>query len=161
MKAIVAMSENRVIGAAGGIPWHLPEDFRFFKQTTLGHAIVMGRKTYDSLGKPLPGRQNIVLSRHLTPISGVTLIHTREELLSLGIPSEEIFVIGGSEIYRLLLPDCDTIFVTHVHRVVEGDTFFPEFEKEFDEGKILLKNSDFTVKEYCRIVSVLPAQQGN
>ena len=153
MKAIVAMAENRVIGAAGTIPWHLPEDFRFFKRTTLGHAVVMGRKTYDSLGRPLPGRQNIVLSRQQAPIAGVTLLHDQEELYHLGIPSEELFVIGGTEIYRLLLPACDTLFVTQVHREVKGDTFFPAFEHAFDEGTVVLEHADFTVREYKRLTS--------
>lgn len=150
MKAIVAMAENRVIGAAGGIPWHLPEDFRFFKKTTLGHAIVMGRKTYESLGKPLPGRKNIVLTQKRITIPEVTVINHIEELSTLNIASEEIFVIGGAEIYKLLLPACDTLFVTHVHRVVEGDTFFPPFEEEFEPRAILLETADFTVREYQR-----------
>ncbi|OHE77626.1 MAG: hypothetical protein A3F67_10155 [Verrucomicrobia bacterium RIFCSPHIGHO2_12_FULL_41_10] len=151
MKAIAAMAKNRVIGVEGTIPWHLPEDFRFFKQTTLGHPIVMGRKTYKSLGKPLPGRQNIVLTRSPLAIPEVTVIHQPEELHELGIPSEEIFVIGGSEIYRLLLPKCDEILITHVHREVIGDTFFPAFENDFDEGTDVLENPDFTVKRYRRL----------
>jgi dihydrofolate reductase len=150
MKAIAAMAKNRVIGAAGDIPWRLPEDWRFFKQTTLGHAIVMGRKTYESLGKPLPGRRNIVLSRTMTPVPEVTVVRDLEELKKLAIPDEEIFVIGGAEIYRLLLPHCDTLLITHVPLVVEGDTFFPAFEKEFESGEILLETPDFITRKYCR-----------
>ncbi len=150
MKAIAAMAENRVIGAAGDIPWRLPEDWRFFKQTTLGHAIVMGRKTYESLGKPLPGRRNIVLSRTMEAVPGVAVVRNVEELKKLGIPDEEIFVIGGAEIYRLLLPECDTLLITHVPRVVEGDTFFPAFEKEFESQEILLETSEFVARKYCR-----------
>lgn len=148
MKAIVAMSENRVIGAKGGIPWHLPEDFRFFKKTTLRHTIVMGRKTYESLGKPLPGRKNIVFTTQQLTIPEVTVIHSLEELLQLNIPFEEIFVIGGAAIYNLLLPLCDTLFVTHVHRTVEGEILFPLFEKEFSLKATLLKTEEFTVCEY-------------
>ena len=153
MKAIVAMAENRVIGASGKIPWHLPEDFRFFKQTTLGHAVVMGRKTYESLGKPLPGRTNIVLSRTMPSTEGVTVVRNLEELQKLGIASEELFVIGGTEIYRLLLPECDTLFVTHVHRMVEGDTFFPAFENDFSSHTIILETPDFTIQGYQRKLS--------
>ncbi len=152
MKAIMAMARNRVIGVAGGMPWHLPEEFRFFKQTTMGHAIVMGRKTYESLGKPLPGRQNIILSRTMKPQEGVTVVNNLEELKKLKIPSENIFVIGGADIFQLLLPECDELFITQVHRDVAGDTFLPLFEKYFDEGSIVLENTDFTVRHYRRSV---------
>jgi dihydrofolate reductase len=150
MKAIVAMSENRVIGANGGIPWHLPEDFSFFKKTTLGHPIVMGRKTYESLGKPLPGRKNIVLTSQTLILPELVIVHSQEELFALSIPSEEIFVIGGAKIYELLLPLCDTLFVTHVHCRVEGDTFFPVFEDKFELGTVLIERSEFTIREYQR-----------
>ena len=150
MKAIVAMSENRVIGANGGIPWHLPEDFLFFKKTTLGHPIVMGRKTYESLGKPLPGRKNIVLTSQALILPDLVIVHSQEELIALNIPTEEIFVIGGAKIYELLLPLCDTLLVTHVHRRVEGDTFFPVFEDKFEPSEILIERSEFTIREYQR-----------
>ena len=150
MKAIMAMARNRVIGVAGGMPWHLPEEFRFFKKTTLGHAIVMGRKTYESLGKPLPGRRNIVLSRTMKPTSEVTVVQDLEALKKLNIPSEEIFVIGGADIFRLLLPECDELFITQVDRDVNGDTFLPSFEADFDEGEVILENADFTVRRYRR-----------
>lgn len=144
------MAQNRVIGVAGGMPWHLPEEFRFFKKTTMGHAIVMGRKTYESLGKPLPGRRNIVLSRTMKSQPEVTVVNDLEELKKLNIPSEEIFVIGGADIFRLLLPECDELFITHVHRDVAGDTFLPPFEKDFEEGKIILETEDFSVHHYRR-----------
>lgn len=150
MKAIMAMARNRVIGVSGGMPWHLPEEFRFFKKTTLGHAIVMGRKTYESLGKPLPGRRNIVLSRTMAAVPEVTVVKNLEELKNLNIPSEKIFVIGGADIFRLLLPECDELFITQVHRDVEGDTFLPLFEQEFEEGKSILETNDFTVYHYRR-----------
>ena len=150
MKAIVAMSENRVIGANGGIPWHLPEDFLFFKKTTLGHPIVMGLKTYESLGKPLPGRKNIVLTSQALILPDLVIVHSQEELIALNIPTEEIFVIGGAKIYELLLPLCDTLLVTHVHRRVEGDTFFPVFEDKFEPSEILIERSEFTIREYQR-----------
>lgn len=150
MKAIVAMSENRVIGNAGAIPWHLPEDFKFFKATTMGHAIVMGRKTYESIGKPLPGRENIILSRTMTETPGVTIVRSPEELLSLP-NTADFFVIGGAEIYKLLLPYCTELFVTKVPRIVEGDTFFPSFEAAFDQGEKILETADFTVFRYRRL----------
>ncbi len=150
MKAIVAMSENRVIGANGGIPWHLPEDFLFFKKTTLGHPIVMGRKTYESLGKPLPGRKNIVLTSQALILPDLVIVHSKEQLIALNIPTEEIFVIGGAKIYELLLPLCDTLLVTHVHRRVEGDTFFPVFEDKFELSTVLIERNEFTIREYQR-----------
>ncbi|MBM3856612.1 MAG: dihydrofolate reductase [Verrucomicrobia bacterium] len=148
MKAIMAMARNRVIGVKGGMPWHLPEEFRFFKKTTMGHAILMGRKTYESLGKPLPGRRNIVLSRTMEPQEGVEIVKDLEALKKLNIPSKEIFVIGGADVFRLFLPECDELFITQVHRDVEGDTFLPSFEAGFDEGEVLLSNDDFTVRRY-------------
>ena len=144
------MARNRVIGVSGGMPWHLPEEFRFFKKTTMGHVIVMGRKTYESLGKPLPGRRNIVLSRTMESVPEVTVVKNLEELKKLNIPSEGIFVIGGADIFRLLLPECDELFITHVHREVPGDTFLPPFEKDFKQGEIMLETDDFTVRHYRR-----------
>ena len=151
MKAIVAMAENRVIGAGNQIPWHLPEDLKFFKATTLGHTIIMGRKTYESIGRPLPGRQNLILSRSIpeNTIEGITIVPSPEELIQLP-GSEGFFVIGGAEIYRLLLPHCSELFVTKIPRNVDGDTFFPEFETEFDEGEKLLETADFTILHYRR-----------
>lgn len=149
MKAIVAMSENRVIGNNGAIPWHLPEDFKFFKATTMGHAIVMGRKTYESIGKPLPGRENIILSRTMPETPGITIVRSPEELLALE-NSQNFFVIGGAEIYRLLLPRCSELFVTKVPVTINGDTFFPEFESEFDAGEKILETPDFTTWRYRR-----------
>lgn len=139
------MSLNRVIGRAGKIPWHLPEDFRWFKRTTLGHAVVMGRKTYESLGKPLPGRENIVVTRG-APIPGVTTIHSPE-----AVPEGEVFVIGGAEIYSLLLPQCSDLYLTVVQREIEGDAFFPEFESMFEFAGIALTTPDFEVRHYRRV----------
>jgi dihydrofolate reductase len=154
IKAIVAMAENRVIGNAGTIPWHLPEDFKFFKATTMGHAILMGRKTYDSIGKPLPGRENIVLSRTMPEESvplGITLIRSLDELKE-PTDGRDLFVIGGEEIYRLLLPKILELYVTKVPRVIEGDTRFPEFESDFDAGSKILETNDFSVWKYSRML---------
>jgi len=149
IKAIVAMAENRVIGNAGTIPWHLPEDFKFFKATTMGHAILMGRKTYESIGKPLPGRENIVLSRTMPETVGVTVIRSLDDLQ---VPSDnlDLFVIGGEEIYRLLLPKIQELYVTKVPRAIGGDTHFPDFESQFDSGIKVLETNDFSVWRYNR-----------
>lgn len=149
IKAIVAMAENRVIGNAGTIPWHLPEDFKFFKATTMGHAILMGRKTYESIGKPLPGRENIVLSRTMPETPGVTIIRSLDELKE-PTDGRDLFVIGGEEIYRLLLPRVQELYVTKVPRSIDGDTHFPEFESQFDAGTKVLETADFSVWKYCR-----------
>ena len=148
------MAKNRVIGNAGTIPWHLPEDFKFFKATTMGHAILMGRKTYESIGKPLPGRENIVLSRTMPEESvplGITLIRSLDELKE-PTDGRDLFVIGGEEIYRLLLPKIQELYVTKVPRTIEGDTHFPEFESQFDIGTKVLETSDFSVWRYRRSV---------
>jgi len=152
IKAIVAMAENRVIGNAGTIPWHLPEDFKFFKATTMGHAILMGRKTYESIGKPLPGRENIVLSRTMPETPGITIIRSLDELKEPEFTQggRDLFVIGGEEIYRLLLPKVQELYVTKVLRTIEGDTRFPEFESDFDAGTKVLETNDFSVWKYSR-----------
>jgi dihydrofolate reductase len=150
IKAIVAMAENRVIGNAGTIPWHLPEDFKFFKATTLGHAILMGRKTYESIGKPLPGRENIVLSRTMPDTPGVTFIRSLGELKE-PTDGRDLFVIGGEEIYRLLLPKVQELYVTKVPRTINGDTHFPEFESQFDAGTKVMDTNDFSAWKYARI----------
>src|SRR5215831_377967 len=132
-KAIAAMSLNRVIGAGGKIPWHLPEDFKWFKKMTTGHVIVMGRKTYESIGKPLPNRTTIVLSRSHMKINGVRVIVDLKELNSLEpeLAGREIFVCGGAQVYQHALPMCSDLYLTLVKRNVEGDTYFPAFEDRF------------------------------
>ena len=152
IKAIVAMAENRVIGNAGSIPWHLPEDFKFFKATTMGHAILMGRKTYESIGKPLPGRENIVLSRTMSETPGVTIIRSIDELKELEnkLDGRDLFVIGGEEIYRLLLFKVQELYITKIPRTIEGDTHFPDFESQFDTGTKVLETNDFNVWMYRR-----------
>jgi len=150
IKAIVAMAENRVIGNAGTIPWHLPEEFKSFKATTMGHAILMGRKTYESIGRPLPGRENIVLSRIMPETPGATIIRCLDELKE-PTDGRNLFVIGGEEIYRLLLPRVQELYVTKVPRQIEGDTHFPEFESEFDAGAKVLENNDFSVWKHQRV----------
>ena len=148
MKAIAAMSLNRVIGHTGRIPWHLPEDFKWFKRTTLGHAVLMGRKTYESLRSPLPGRRNLVVSRG-PEIPGVEMIRDLPAFDEAACP-EGVFVIGGAEIYAALLPRCTALFLSLVQREVQGDAFFPPFEHDFTLADIPLRTADFEVRHYRR-----------
>ena len=113
LTAIVAMTPERVIGRDNALPWHFPEDLRFFKRTTSGHPVVVGRKTYDSIGRALPGRQNIVLTRERSwSAEGVTVIHSPEELSSLELQDPDVFVMGGAEIYALFLPLLDELLIS-------------------------------------------------
>ena len=148
MIAIAAMSRNRVIGAEGRIPWHIPDDLKFFKRTTLGHIIVMGRKTYDSLGKPLPGRENWVVSRE-AEIPGVRVLRSFDAVEE---PSDGrlLYLIGGAQLYAALLPRCSELLLTRVDLQVEGDTFFPDFENHFDAGEVLDSGPGYEIHRYLR-----------
>ncbi len=148
---IVAMTEKRLIGRGGTLPWHLPDDLAFFKKTTSGHAIVMGRKTFDSIGRPLPKRQNIVLTRDRTwSHEGVTVIHEPQELsAALEMPGT-VYIIGGAEIYQAFLPQTDALLVTHVKEDYLGDTYFPAFESEFPQTEVVLEHAAFTVVRHSR-----------
>lgn len=194
MICVAAMSLNRVIGRDGGIPWHLPEDFKWFKKLTTGHFVLMGRKTFDSLPRPLPNRTNIVLTRHPRqlardkafvekcghkPLVGHWSARLRRPTYQLGFekiaprevwlvrslprfvetlekhpPSRSVFVIGGAQIYAQMLPRCTDVYLTQVFRNVEGDTFFPEFESEFDLVDTPLRTEDFEVRHFRRAGSV-------
>lgn len=148
-KAIAAMSENRVIGDNGNIPWHLPEDFKWFKKTTMGDILVMGRKTYESIGRPLPGRETYVLSRQPREIAGVHSFTDLSILHSLKT-DKTIWIAGGGEIYRQLLPECSELYLTRVHREVEGDAFFPVFEDQFQLAESVHHTEDFTIERWVR-----------
>ena len=141
------MSENRVIGAGGKIPWHLPEDFKWFKKMTTGQVIVMGRKTFESIGKPLPNRKTIVLSRSQFSHPGV---ETVSELSRIDLANEtrDVFVCGGAQIYAQALPLCSDLYLTRVKRVVEGDAFFPPFEDCFELAEEILDCPDFKILHY-------------
>lgn len=123
---IAAVSENGVIGREGDLPWHLPDDLKRFKQLTLGHPMVMGRRTYESIGRPLPGRASVVLTRNpaFAP-EGVTVVHSWEAALAACAGAERAFVIGGGALFQEALPRCRLLFLTRVHAEVHGDTFFP------------------------------------
>lgn len=151
LSAIVAMTAERVIGKDGGLPWHLPEDLQFFKKTTTGHPIVMGRKTFDSIGRPLPKRQNIVLTRDSEwHHEGVDTLHEADALAELPLCSPEVFLIGGAEIYRLFLPRLDELIITHVHHPYPGDTFFPEYHSLFPESEMISNSEQFTIKRHFK-----------
>jgi dihydrofolate reductase len=129
---IAAVAENGVIGDAGTIPWHLPDDFAHFKATTLGHTLVMGRATYESIGRPLPGRTTIVLSRDPTwSADGVLVATSFDDALALatGLPGD-VYVAGGAAIYALALPFADEQILTEVRLTPEGDTFYPPFDRD-------------------------------
>ena len=151
-KAIAAMSLNRVIGSGNSIPWHLPEDFEWFKQTTMGHVLVMGRKTFESIGRPLPGRETIVLTRRADSVSGVRTIGNFDALGQADdLGDRMIFICGGAQIYAQALGQCSDLYLSVVKREVEGDAFFPEFEPMFDAGVMLRESDDFDVIHYHRL----------
>ena len=128
---IVAASTNNVIGANGVLPWRLSDDLRRFKEITMGKPIVMGRKTWDSIGRPLPGRQNIVITRQPDFVAdGCDAVGSVAEAISAADDAAEIMVIGGSEVYELFLPDADRLYLTRVHAEIDGDAFFPAISGE-------------------------------
>ena len=128
---IVAVSENGVIGRDGGLPWHLPRDLRHFKSTTMGHHLIVGRRTWDEVGQPLPGRTMVVVTRSRQfDAEGATVVHSLEEALEVASNDDEPFIGGGSYIYRMALARdlVDRLYITRVHAEVEGDTFLPEID---------------------------------
>ncbi|MEK6547334.1 MAG: dihydrofolate reductase [Bacteroidota bacterium] len=133
LKILVAFDENRVIGKNNTLIWHLPADLKRFKALTTGHVIIMGRKTFESIGKPLPNRTTIVISRQADlQIEGAIIAHSVEEaiLKAKSITREDIFIVGGAEIYALSLPLADQILVTQLHDIFEGDAYFPEISTD-------------------------------
>lgn len=126
---IVAMAKNRTIGCDGELPWHLPGDLQRFKQLTMGHSLLMGRKTYESIGRALPGRTSYVLSRNTDFVAaGCQVVNTLEAALQCAAAAgeTELFICGGEEIYRQLFVRCNRIYLTELGREIEGDRFFPE-----------------------------------
>ena len=126
---IVAVAQNGVIGDKNSLLWHISEDMRFFKRTTSGHPVIMGRKTYESLGRPLPNRTNVVISRTLGELEGCTVVRSLEEAIALFPTEEEVFVIGGAQIYALALDVADRFYLTRVSHDYEGDTSFPTWDE--------------------------------
>jgi dihydrofolate reductase len=126
LSAIVAMAENRVIGKNNQLPWRLPADLRHFKEITLGKPLLMGRKTYESIGRLLPGRQNVIITRNQNfQVLGADIVHSLEQAWALLADANEVMVIGGAELFCELLPQIQRIYLTLVHAAIEGDSYFP------------------------------------
>lgn len=131
LSIIVAVARNGVIGDKNSLLWHISEDLRHFKSLTSGHPVIMGRKTFESLGRPLPNRTNVVISRSVDAIAGCTVVHSFDEALALfSDPAEEVFVIGGAQIYAEALPRADRFYLTRVEHDYEGDTRFPAWKPD-------------------------------
>lgn len=147
LTAIAAMAANRIIGCQGRLPWHLPEDFQWFKSVTMGHVLVMGRKTFESIGRPLPGRETVVISRSGFRHPGVTVIH---DLSALACWPEErhFFICGGAQIYALALPFCQDLYLTQVKWEAAGDVVFPPFEEPFILKDTIKETPDFRILHY-------------
>lgn len=144
VSAIVAIAENNAIGKNNQLLWHMPNDLKHFKDVTSGRTIIMGRNTFDSVGKPLPKRRNIVVTRQDITIPGCEVVKSVEDGLALCNGEDEVFIGGGAEIYRLAMPLTDRIYLTIIHHTFEADTFFPELdEKEWNE----VKREDFGADE--------------
>jgi dihydrofolate reductase len=151
---IAAMARNRVIGRHGKLPWHIPEDLKRFKRLTSGHAVLMGRKTYESLGRPLRDRRNVVLSSHA--IDGIETYPSIENALTALENEELVFVIGGGQIYAQLLPKADLLYLTIIDQEFEGDAFFPAYEHligtSYREAHVEVHES-FRFVDYVRIAA--------
>ncbi|NRB69868.1 MAG: type 3 dihydrofolate reductase [Vibrio sp.] len=131
---IAAMAKDRVIGKDNQMPWHLPADFAWFKRCTMGKPVIMGRKTYESIGRPLPGRHNIVVSRDVNlAIEGVTTVISIDHALEAAGDVDEVMIIGGGAIYKACLPQADKLYVTYIDAQIEGDTQFPHWGDMFEE----------------------------
>ncbi|OHA89792.1 MAG: hypothetical protein A3C70_00870 [Candidatus Zambryskibacteria bacterium RIFCSPHIGHO2_02_FULL_43_14] len=151
---IVAHSRNMVIGKTNNLPWRLPEDLKRFKKLTTGHPIIMGRKTYQSIGRPLPSRTNIVVTRDINlEIPGCIVVHSAVEAIKRAqeFDQEEVFIIGGAEIYKETLSLADRLYVTKVEMDVDGDAFFPEYSNIFTK-KISKESGEFEGLKYSYLI---------
>lgn len=144
IKLMVAYANGRVIGKDGKMPWHLPNDLKYVKNTTTGHTVVMGRKTFESIGRPLPHRRNVVLTRNEHfDAPGVEVVHSKSDVLALG----DVFILGGANVYAQFLDEADRLYITEIDLDVEGDTFFPDWNREAftlvskEEGTLDEKNT--------------------
>lgn len=129
LSIIAAVAQNGVIGDRNALLWHISEDMKHFKALTTGHPVVMGRKTWESLGRPLPNRVNVVITRQAIEIPGCRVVHSLDEAVALFAADEEIFIIGGAQIYAEALPRAGRLYLTRVFRDYEGDTCFPEWNE--------------------------------
>jgi dihydrofolate reductase len=151
-KAIAAMSQNRVIGRGGKIPWHLPEDFKWFKKMTTGQVVVRGRKTFESIGKLLPNRTTIILSRgnFSHPGARTAADLSRVDWTDPALAGREVFICGGAQVYAETLALWSDLYLTLVKRVVEGDVFFPPFERQFERVEEIMDCAEFKILHYHR-----------
>ena len=154
---IAALDKNSLIGADNGMPWHLPADFKHFKEVTMGKPVVMGRKTFESIGRPLPGRKNIVISRNGFSADGVTSADSIEAALKLVEDVDEVMIIGGANIYAQLIEKASRLYLTHVDAECKGDAWFPEFDSTqwniIDESFVKMdekNNFNFNIVSYER-----------
>ncbi|MCW9015247.1 MAG: type 3 dihydrofolate reductase [Gammaproteobacteria bacterium] len=127
---IAAMDKNRLIGINNGLPWHLPADFKHFKAVTMGKPVVMGRKTFESIGKPLPGRTNVVVSRSDLEADGVIVVDSIDNALQAVSDAEEVMIIGGASFYSQMIDRADRLYLTHVDAECEGDAWFPKIDAD-------------------------------
>ncbi len=158
LNVIVAVAENSIIGGDNQLLWHISEDLKNFKKLTSGHPVVMGRKTYESLGRPLPNRENVVITRSEIEIEGCKVVHSLDEAIAMYTPADQLFIIGGAEIYAQALPLADRLFITRVGKSYEGDTSFPKWnknewslrsEERFERGEKF--EYPFVFEEYMRV----------
>jgi dihydrofolate reductase len=147
-KAIAAMAENRVIGRDNQLPWNIPEDLQWLKQCTRGQAIAMGRATYESMGKPLPGRENIVISRTLKSLQGCVVLPSLDALLQYESSRSQTWIFGGAQIYAAALDHIHELMLTVVKGSYEGDTFFPPFEDRFRLAEVVREHPQFRILRY-------------
>lgn len=142
---MVAHDPNGVMGVNNDLPWHIPEDLKYFKETTMGKAMVMGRKTYESIGRPLPGRLNIVITRNPDyQAEGVEVVQSLDKAIEIAREyAEEVMIIGGAEIFKLSMPLADRLYITEVHKEYDGDTFFPSYQEDWE---VIKKTDQMTSK---------------
>jgi dihydrofolate reductase len=152
--AIAAMAENRVIGRRNELPWHLPEDMKWFRQSTLGKTLLMGRKTFASIGKPLPKRRTLVLSRSADAIEGVEVVHDLSKIASVLGDTKELLVVGGTQVYELTRNWWDELLLTRVKRTVEGDAFFPKFEDRMQLVEVVSETDELRIERHVRAVKI-------
>lgn len=149
--AIAAMTANRVIGAANALPWNLPEDLKWFRESTRGKTLLMGRKTYASIGRPLPHRRTLVLTRSPAPIPGVEIVAGLGAVSSRLGAAEELWICGGAEVYALTLPWWDELLLTRVKIEAAGDAYFPRFEHRMILSEVLRETRDFTIERHVTV----------
>lgn len=148
LSIIVAMANNRIIGLNNQMPWHLPADLAWFKKNTLNKPIIMGRKTFESIGRPLPGRHNIIISRNPQSSDNplVTWVTSLTEAIDLAKNSEEVFIIGGGNIYQQALPYVDRLYLTHIKADLAGDTWFPDYTQDYQWQQIFVEHHGYDSK---------------